>query len=329
MNAILETARALILSLAVFLGLAAAPTPTVITPSSQPQLAVATQTPLAAKIITAAPQTPKTTTAPKTVKPQTVVATSTKVTGEEQEPVKLVRKISSEEQRRAKPLDPLEIFALTNIERASFGLKPVNWSEKLAASATAKAKDMIAKQYFAHESPDGTNVDDLAKRFNYNYSLVGENLAMGDFLSSADVVKGWMNSPGHRANILKPTYTEMGISAIIGLGDGRNMWYSVQEFGRPAPECEKPSAALGASITSGEERIKSITAQLSSMKAEIETSAFNSQESETRIATYNGLAELHNKLLNTIKESVEAFNAQVKTYNSCIESENTILEVRH
>lgn len=91
---------------------------------------------------------------------------------------------------------------------------------------------MIEKNYFDHVNPDGENVSDVAAQMGYPYSYLGENLAMGDFRSSEQMVTGWMNSPGHRGNILNPNYVEIGVAAAYAEIKGRKQWISAQIFGK-------------------------------------------------------------------------------------------------
>jgi uncharacterized protein YkwD len=92
---------------------------------------------------------------------------------------------------------------------------------------------MFENQYFAHESPTGEKVSDLAKKFGYDFLLIGENLAMGNFSSDEDLVLAWMESPGHRENILNEKYQEIGVAVKKGIFEGKEVWIAVQHFGLP------------------------------------------------------------------------------------------------
>lgn len=109
-----------------------------------------------------------------------------------------------------------ELLTLTNKERAGAGLRPLVINDLLNTSSTLKTNDMLAKHYWAHTSPDGIGPFHWLDEAGYSYSYAGENLAEG-FKSSEAVVTGWMGSPGHRANILKPEYTEVGFTISCGL----------------------------------------------------------------------------------------------------------------
>jgi uncharacterized protein YkwD len=91
---------------------------------------------------------------------------------------------------------------------------------------------MLRRGYFEHKSPDGTTVRERSKAAGYNWRSIGENIAEGQ-LSVAEVVDTWMNSPGHRRNLLDPGFRELGVGLALGNGRGgyRVLW--VQNFGTP------------------------------------------------------------------------------------------------
>jgi len=97
----------------------------------------------------------------------------------------------------------------TNSQRASNGLGGLNLNSQLDNAAQAKANDMAARDYWSHNTPDGQTPWTFMSAAGYNYATAGENLAYG-FNSSSDTITGWMNSPGHRANILNSSYVDVG-----------------------------------------------------------------------------------------------------------------------
>jgi uncharacterized protein YkwD len=103
---------------------------------------------------------------------------------------------------------------------------------KLDRAAQAHAEDMLKRGYFEHKSPDGITVRERSKAAGYNWRSIGENIAEGQ-LSVAEVVDTWMNSPGHRRNLLDPGFRELGVGLALGNGRGgyRVLW--VQNFGTP------------------------------------------------------------------------------------------------
>ncbi len=137
-----------------------------------------------------------------------------------------------------------EILNLTNAERAQNAAGALQENPLLDASAQAKANDMAAKGYFAHNSPDGTTPWGWIKETGYDYQYAGENLAVR-FVDSQEVVVAWMASPTHRANILKSSYTEIGVGIAEGMYQGQPATYVVQHFGKPmarAAATAKPAA---------------------------------------------------------------------------------------
>lgn len=114
------------------------------------------------------------------------------------------------------------MLELTNAERAKCNLLPLKLSEALCKSAQDHCDDMYEKNYFDHTSPDGKTMSDRIEKYSSAYGYKGENIAWGYDTPEA-VVNGWMNSEGHRSNILNENYTDIGI--------GYNNGYWVQNFG--------------------------------------------------------------------------------------------------
>ena len=123
-----------------------------------------------------------------------------------------------------------EMLDLVNEERMRESLAPVTWCPALARSATAHSQDMAAENYFEHQSLDGREVWDRAKAEGYDYQTVGENIAVGQ-RDVAEVMQGWMDSPGHRENIMKPDYTHLGSGVATGDFKGQQSIYWTQNFG--------------------------------------------------------------------------------------------------
>ncbi|QFR01949.1 stress protein [Streptomyces phaeolivaceus] len=120
-----------------------------------------------------------------------------------------------------------EVITLTNTERTRAGLPPLDPDPLLTAAAQAHSADMVARAFYAHTSPDGGEPWHRAAAAGSTRGSVGENIACGQ-RSAAEVVLGWMNSPGHRANILKPGFTHIGIGFV---GGGAAGTYWTQLFG--------------------------------------------------------------------------------------------------
>ncbi len=120
----------------------------------------------------------------------------------------------------------------TNVERQKLGLPPLHANESLSKAAQAKAQNMFAENYWAHFSPSGKDPWGFITGSGYRFSYAGENLAR-NFYTSDEVVKAWMNSPTHRANLLNPHYQDIGIAVVDGVLLGQKTTLIVQEFGTP------------------------------------------------------------------------------------------------
>jgi uncharacterized protein YkwD len=141
--------------------------------------------------------------------------------------------------RATAPLrDPARVRAAildrVNAARRKAGAPPLRASPLLDQSAQKHAEDMLARGYFAHESPDGKTVRERAREAGYDWRTIGENIAEGQ-LTVDEVMDTWMKSPDHRRNILEPGFTELGVGLVANKGKGgryRVIW--VQNFGAPS-----------------------------------------------------------------------------------------------
>jgi uncharacterized protein YkwD len=123
-----------------------------------------------------------------------------------------------------------KLIKLTNDYRRQFGLAPLTPNVRLTQAAVNKARDLLTRQYFGHTSPSGQRFSSWIKEVNYNYFFVGENLAI-DFKTNQEILDAWINSPGHRDNILKPQYQEIGLAAVPGKFKNHSTVVVVQLFG--------------------------------------------------------------------------------------------------
>jgi uncharacterized YkwD family protein/spore coat assembly protein SafA len=122
-----------------------------------------------------------------------------------------------------------EVTRLVNVERAKAGLPALSINWQLARVARYKSQDMINNNYFDHTSPTYGSPFDMMQSFGIRFTAAGENIAYGQ-TSPQEVMTGWMNSPGHRANILNSSYTQIGVGYAKD-SNGRPYW--TQEFTRP------------------------------------------------------------------------------------------------
>lgn len=130
----------------------------------------------------------------------------------------------------ASQIPPLAIIELTNRQRQEAGLNPLKENKLLDTAAAAKAADMFARDYWAHNTPDGAEPWSFVLDSGYSYLHAGENLAR-DFRDPASVVTAWMNSPSHKVNLLSPKYQDIGIAVVDGRLNGVETTLVVQMFG--------------------------------------------------------------------------------------------------
>lgn len=212
-------------------------------------------------------------------------------------------------------------FSETNRHRAVAGLAALTRDARLDAAAKAKLDDMFARQYFAHESPSGDGPAEVVEAAGYAYIAVGENLALGNFADDRTLVQAWMDSPGHRANILGIGFTQIGIAVGQGVYEGKRTWLAVQEFARPLSDCPQPDPALAGSIETNRTRIETMSAEADARRAELEASDPKTrkevEEHNRKVEDYNDLARRINALIEETKRMVEDYNAQVRAFNAC------------
>ena len=132
----------------------------------------------------------------------------------------------------------LALLAAHNLERKKDRPGPLKLSEKLSQAAMAHAKDMAKQQKLDHTGSDKSTVVERVKRQNYPYVIVGENIANGQS-DVSEVMTTWMESPGHRDNIMAE-FTEMGAARVE---DDVGMNYWCVDFGKPIPQLKPTEAA--------------------------------------------------------------------------------------
>lgn len=131
-----------------------------------------------------------------------------------------------------------QLLILTNQQRQNNNLGALTDNSELDQAAVNKAADMFAKDYWAHNAPNGATPWTFIKATGYNYVYAGENLARG-FNSASDVVNAWMNSPEHRQNVLSPNYQNVGFAVATGKLTGEDTVLVVEMLG---------STSLGGSV---------------------------------------------------------------------------------
>ncbi len=231
------------------------------------------------------------------------------------------------------------IIGLTNNARTLQGLSALNENPFLDAIAKARARDMLEKQYFAHVSPTGEQASDIAQKVGYSYKIIAENIASGLFFTNQKIIDGWMQSPGHRKNILSPEVKEMGASVVKGRMNGADTWVSVQIFGLQSPpvlekSCVSPSQDLLKEMETKKAEILSLNERLTGLRQELDAEK-DSIESERRLAgndskrnydlngkimAYNEKSGWHNQSLAEMKAKETVLNSMVEEYNKALQS---------
>lgn len=140
-------------------------------------------------------------------------------------PVEPAPEYDNEQKQEQDQLNAFErqMFELTNKERVNNGLQPLQVDYELSRVAREKSRDMAINFYFDHNSPVYGSPFDMMRAYGITYRTAGENIAKGQ-RSPEEVVQAWMNSPGHRANILNPNFTHIG----VGFVENGNHW--TQQF---------------------------------------------------------------------------------------------------
>jgi uncharacterized protein YkwD len=214
------------------------------------------------------------------------------------------------------------VITWTNFHREQDNKKPLVQNKQLDDAAKIKLDDMFAKQYFEHESPTGEGPADVVAKAGYDFLTVGENLALGDFRDDEELVTGWMNSPGHRENILKSSFTQIGVA--VGKADyqGRQTWLAVQEFGTPKDVCDHPDQVLLKLVKDQESALNAMNIELhenqkelSEMNPQKDPDAYNNKVSEL-----NALVKVYNNLVAKQKQNATIYNDQVNDFNICLAS---------
>jgi uncharacterized protein YkwD len=237
------------------------------------------------------------------------------------------------------PLTKEAIISLTNSARVLQGLEYLSENPLLDAIAEARAQDLLEKQYFAHVSPTGEKASDIAQKVGYRYRIIAENLASGLFFTNQKIVDGWMQSPGHRRNILSSEVKEIGASVIRGKMNGDDTWVSVQIFGlqsHPVAErsCMLPSEGLLREIDAKEDEIGNISERLTRLKRELDAENDSIERDRSiagsdpqrnydlnvKICTYNEKSSWHNQSLAEMNAKQTVLNSMVAEYNKAVQS---------
>lgn len=213
-----------------------------------------------------------------------------------------------------------DIIKITNEYRKEQGLDILIRNESLMESAMNKAIDMRDQKYFAHISPDGIELWNLVQQTGYNYSIIAENIAEG-FFSAEEVVEAWMNSEGHRANILSVDLEEIGVAFLeIENEEGFKSYVLVQHFATPQKELKAETEIRVVC----ENKLKKNCEKIDNKKEEYRE-LVKKQEREIEKAQSNGfskkdLIDLYDNLedLKEIRDQYKGFSDGCEEYiNQC------------
>jgi uncharacterized protein YkwD len=211
------------------------------------------------------------------------------------------------------------VIELTNTQREKYGLPSLSENLELSKMAEAKVNDMFENQYFDHISPSGEGVGDLAKIFGYEFIIIGENLALGNYKNDEDLVQAWMDSPGHRENILNEKYQEIGVAVKKEVFEGRTTWLAVQHFGLPLSACPSPDKKIETQIEVNKTQINNLEKTLNDLKIEVQRMRPKRGELYIqKIEEYNNLVAQYNNLTKETRALVLKYNIQVNKFNECV-----------
>ena len=228
------------------------------------------------------------------------------------------------------------VITLTNDARVANHLSPLKQNELLDMIARSRAEDMFEKQYIAHVSPAGQGASDIAQKVGYRYKVIAENIGSGMFLTNRKVIDNWMQSPGHRNNILSTEVEDIGAAVVKGTMSGRETFIAVQIFGLSSPpverqSCAAPSQELLARIEQKKAEVAGLNDRLAGLKIELEAER-DSIEAERnlvrseaqknnliqKINTYNEKSNWYNKMLEEVKTKSSVLQPMVDEYNRAV-----------
>ena len=213
-----------------------------------------------------------------------------------------------------------QVILYTNLNRKENGnLSPLSENLKLDVSAEKKLEDMFINQYFEHTSPSGVTISNLGDQVGYEYILIGENLALGNFKDDKSLLDAWMASPGHRANILNTHYTEIGVAVGKGKFEGKETWLAVQHFGAPRSICPPVDQILLGVINIDQDQLNRMEQDLGTrLNAINKNIVYEGSTVSEQVSKYNGLINIYNSLVTNTKQKVEEYNKQIRAFNLCV-----------
>jgi hypothetical protein len=251
------------------------------------------------------------------------------IINDEEEPKKLTKEVLLSTpliifgRGNATPFTPSAVIDETNRQRSIYGVPVLKENSLLNSAAEIKVRDIFEKQYFDHVSPVGHGPDALAKIVGYEYVSIGENLAMGSFGDEGSLVEAWMQSQGHRENILRNQFQEIGLAVGRGVYNGQQVLIAVQEFGRPLSSCPFVDSSLKKEIDQKKVELTTLSSTLETVRSDIDdvnasSSLENIQKYQDKVNLYNSQVTQYNSLVSYIKDKTSVYNGQVRNFNNCL-----------
>jgi uncharacterized protein YkwD len=214
------------------------------------------------------------------------------------------------------------IIWFTNYERAKVNLPPLTASAQLNNSSSRKNDDMFVHQYFNHTRSGNPPVgfDQFIDDQNYSFIKIGENLAMGDFSSSAEIVNAWMKSPTHKKNILDAIYHDIGVTATLGTMNGKEVYLITQHFGDPRSSCPSINATTKEAIDTLKKHITELQVTINDKQQEVTRSNHTlDPHYDSLIEEYNSFVTLYNNAIKQMASLVTTYNKQVQSFDRCVQ----------
>ena len=232
-------------------------------------------------------------------------------------------RFASEKSAPKTELSKTEVFAWSNVERVKNGNLPILLPDsKLDEIARFRLEDMFQKQYFDHVSPSGESASTEARVVGYEYATIGENIALGNFGSDQKLIEAWMNSPGHRANILSVKFQKLGVAVGEGVFEGEKTWLAVQIFAKPLSSCPVVSQTLKNEIDTEKSKLTELQTQADALKTSLENQDPQTKEEvkvyNQKVEGYNTLVAQINVLIAEVKSDIQTYNNQINSFNLCI-----------
>lgn len=235
-------------------------------------------------------------------------------------------------------LNKKAVIDLTNNVRAQNGLPPLTENPLLDSIAEARVRDMLEKQYLAHVSPTGEQASDIAQKIGYHYKVIAENIGSGDFYSNQKIIDGWMQSPGHRNNILSSEVQDIGVAVMKGKMKGTETYVSVQIFGLPSlpvtpSACAAPSDVVVREIEAKKAEMESLRGQFERMKSELDKESESIEtdkryaDDDEKIALLNERIRAFNEKVRSMKRIEQDAKAKEKAMESLVDEYNRTLQM--